>query len=170
MSKLTGCACLLINYSLAPEHPIPKCIDEIISIYNYLINTMNISPNKIAMEGESAGGGAILLALQKMKHKLNMALPRCVWVNSPWSDLSDSLPSKTRNSDFDCMITHDPRRMGGNFTVGNRDYFGKKTGKNNDLQNEVFSPLYGNFKGLCPIYFMAGCTETLLDDTIYSAK
>ena len=170
LSKLTGCVCLLINYSLAPEHPLPVCVDEIISVFDYLVNTMNVSPTKISMEGESAGGGAILLSLQKMKHKLNMPLPRCVWVNSPWTDLTSSLPSITRNAEFDCMLTFDKKRIANNWAAGNVDYFGNSTGKNYDLKSEVFSPLFGNWNGLCPIYFLVGATEVLLDDTIYAAK
>merc|ERR1712228_212870 len=170
LSKSTGCVCLLINYSLAPESPIPRCIDEIISVYDYLLNTMNISPNNISMEGESAGGGAILLSLQKMKYELNMPLPCCVWVNSPWTDLSSSLPSITRNAKFDCMLTFDKKKIANNWAVGNVDYFGNKTGKDFDLKSKVFSPLYGNWNGLCPVYFMVGATEVLLDDTIYAGK
>ena len=97
--------------------------------------------------GESAGGGAILLALQKLRRE-NVALPSCVWVNSPWTDLSDSLPSKARNHAYDGMLGHDKKGLANHLAVGNRDYFGRATHKNADLQSAGCSPLFGEWAGL----------------------
>merc|ERR1712130_595028 len=53
--------------------------------------------------------------------------------------------------------------------VGNMDIDGNRTGNNNDLKDKKYSPFYGNWSGLCPLYFMVGGTEMLLEDTINAA-
>ena len=39
-----------------------------------------------------------------------------------------------------------------------------------DVKDPKFSPLYGDFKGLCPMYFSVCATEILFDDTIFAAE
>ena len=39
-----------------------------------------------------------------------------------------------------------------------------------DKKNAVFSPYFGDFRGLCPLFMTVGATECLLDDTLLSAK
>eukprot|EP00487_Bulimina_marginata_P007436 TRINITY_DN28665_c0_g1_i1.p1 TRINITY_DN28665_c0_g1~~TRINITY_DN28665_c0_g1_i1.p1 ORF type:complete len:113 (-),score=14.27 TRINITY_DN28665_c0_g1_i1:50-388(-) len=39
----------------------------------------------------------------------------------------------------------------------------------NDLKDALYSPFYAEWKGLCPLYFMVGGTEMLLQDTINAA-
>merc|ERR1712154_469958 len=60
----------------------------------------------------------------------------------------------------------DPTESQSQLNVGNMDIDGNLTGNNNDLKDKIYSPLYGNWKGLCPLYFMVGATEMLLEDTI----
>lgn len=169
MSKVSGCPCLLVDYGLAPEQTVPRIIDQLVAVYEHLTNSMKIPPHRIAMEGESAGGGAILLLLQRLK-AMKVTLPCCVWVNSPWTDLSDSLPSKQRNHDLDAMIGFDAGHFANDLAVGNRNYYGAKSGRNANLKDARFSPLFGEWRGLCPIYFVVGMTECLLDDTLYAAQ
>lgn len=169
ISKMSGCACLLVDYGLAPEQTVPQIVDQLIAVYDHLVGTLEVSPHRIAMEGESAGGGAILLMIQKLK-MTGKVLPCCVWVNSPWTDLSDSLPSKQRNHAVDAMIGYDSKHFVNDLVVGNRDYFGIPTHKNANLKDPQYSPLFGKWNGLCPIYFMVGATECLLDDTLCAAQ
>ena len=39
-----------------------------------------------------------------------------------------------------------------------------------DLKDPKFSGLYGDFKGLCPMYFTVCATEILDDDTVFAAE
>eukprot|EP01084_Bolivina_argentea_P003492 6566_1 len=151
LSKLTGFVCLCIDYSLAPECPLPACVNELISVYKYLLNTKKINSSKIFMTGGSAGGGMILLALQSLK-KQYLPQPCGVWLDSPWNCLS--------SNKFGTMSP---------MAVGNVDINGNVI-NNFDLKNEIYSPLYGNFNGLCPMYFTVCATEMLLNDTIFAAE
>ena len=129
--------------------------------------------------GESAGGGLSLLVIQYLNDN-NIALPSSCWVNSPWTNLECNYSSWTRNSDYDAMLTFDPKKSFSKLNIGYMDIDGNinKNKENinidfesdkNEFRNKKYSPLYGNWKGLCPIYFMVGATEMLIEDTINSA-
>eukprot|EP01084_Bolivina_argentea_P050547 92964_1 len=168
LSKLTGCACISIDYRLAPENPLPAAVEDAVAVYKYLLEDLKISPGKITVMGESAGGGLSLLLIQYLNDN-NIALPSSCWVNSPWTNLEMKNESWLRNSDYDAILTWDPTKSYSQLNVGNMDIDGNLTGNNNDLKNKIYSPLYGNWKGLCPLYFMVGATEMLIDDTINAA-
>ena len=52
-----------IEYSLAPEHPFPRGIDDVWQAYTWLVNysekLLGVIPNKIVLVGDSAGGALI---------------------------------------------------------------------------------------------------------------
>ena len=155
-----------INYSLAPEHPLPICVDEVLKVYKHFVNKLNVSPSKIALTGDSAGGGLTLLAIQAM---LNGGLPQpgCAVPISPWTDLSASQPSascKVMNK-RDCMIDKAGMLATSSIAIGNMGENNTPTGNNFDPKNPKVSPLFGPFKGLCPLFFVVGGAEVLLDES-----
>ena len=173
LSKLTGMVCLCIDYSKAPEYPLPAAVNDVVSIYKYLINEKKLHPTtQIFMAGGSAGGGLVLLTIQKLRD-LGLSQPCAVWMESPWTDLSKdgiTMGSKRRNKKVD-IITG-----GGDWlfecsemVVGNKNINGEIVNKF-DLKDKRFSGLYGDFRGLCPMYFSVCATEILLDDTIFAAE
>ena len=91
LSKLTGCICLSVDYKLCPEGLITDCVNDVFEIYKYLLQeNMVESSKKIAIMGESAGGGLSLLLLQKIRDYNNQHIddtykylgdPGCCWVN-----------------------------------------------------------------------------------------
>ena len=172
MSKQTGMVCLCVDYSLAPEYPLPICVDEVVSIYEYLLNKRQVDPKRIFFAGGSAGGGLILLTLQKLK-AMNMPQPCAVWMDSPWTDLSKDASSDgsyNRNMDLDIVCgggnaLHELAQM----AVGNMD-MDRNIINNFDLKDPKFSGIYGDFDGLCPMYFTVCATEILFDDTLLTAE
>jgi acetyl esterase/lipase len=52
---------LLIDYSLAPEHPFPAGLDDTRSAYTWLLE-QGVRPKDIVLAGDSAGGGLALPA------------------------------------------------------------------------------------------------------------
>ena len=182
LSKLTGCVCLSIDYRLCPEYPLPAAVDDVVNVYKYCLNDLKISNKKISVIGESAGGGLSLLFIQYLNDN-NILLPSCCWVNSPWTNLECNYSSWTRNSKYDTILTFDPKKSFSKLIIGYMDIDGNViknnnnnnyvnidfNDKNNEFRNKIYSPHYGNWKGLCPIYFMVGSTEMLLEDTINSA-
>lgn len=62
-------ACIMsIDYGLAPKHKYPGPVLECLKAYNYLTADLGVSPTKIIMSGDSAGG-AIAFELLIRKHR-----------------------------------------------------------------------------------------------------
>ena len=53
--------------------------------------------------------------------------------------------------------------------VGNVDYEGNRIG-NEDLGDSKYSPINGDFKGLCDLYWICGIHENLFDDSKVAAN
>ncbi|GAA5888648.1 hypothetical protein JCM6882_009031 [Rhodosporidiobolus microsporus] len=49
-----------LDYKLAPEYKYPSQLMETLAGYHYLVNTLGISPSKIVVAGDSAGGNLAL--------------------------------------------------------------------------------------------------------------
>lgn len=54
----SGCAVIGIDYSLAPEHPYPAALEDIVSVIDWLVeegDAHGIDPTRLAIGGDSAG-------------------------------------------------------------------------------------------------------------------
>ncbi len=142
---------LLPDYHLAPEHPFPKALNDATLTYRWLL-TSGYSSDKIALAGDSAGGGlaiATAIDLRKKGH----ALPASIICISPWTDLSMSGESITSRAAIDPLLNlHIMQRMASN-------YLGT-----NDARNPLISPVYANLEGMPPLLIHVGSDEMLLDD------
>ena len=72
---------LLPDYSLAPENPFPAGSEDALASYQYLLEK-GYPNNKIAIAGESAGGGLRLATCLSLKDK-NIPLPSYLTCLSP---------------------------------------------------------------------------------------
>jgi len=149
-AQATGVKTLLYEYRLAPEHPFPAAVDDSVSVYKWLL-AMGYSPESILIAGESAGGGLCLATLLALK-KQNLPFPAAAVAISPWTDLActgDSYRTKNKVS---------PAPLN-SWNVFSAHYVG------NDLAtNPLLSPLYGDLKGLPPIFINSGVDDELYDD------
>ena len=59
---------LSIDYRLAPEHPYPAAIDDIVKSYEWLLS-QHVDPARVIIAGDSAGGGLTLATLLKLREK-----------------------------------------------------------------------------------------------------
>src|SRR5438045_3445606 len=86
LARRTGAKALTVDYRLAPEHPYPAAVEDARAAYGGLLE-QGIDPSRIALAGESAGGGlavAVLLALRDA----GTPLPSCALLMSPYADLT----------------------------------------------------------------------------------
>ncbi|GAA6028713.1 hypothetical protein JCM8097_007358 [Rhodosporidiobolus ruineniae] len=94
------------DYQLAPEKLYPSQLIECLAAYHYLVNELGISPAKICLAGDSAGGNlvtSLLLHLARPNPKIYVpkALgptperPGSVMLISPWIDLLSRRLSRT---------------------------------------------------------------------------
>jgi monoterpene epsilon-lactone hydrolase len=82
---------LFPEYRLAPEHPFPAAIDDVLAAWRWLRTDQDLSARSIAVAGDSAGGGltvALLVALRDAEE----ALPAAAAPMSPTVDLTSSEP------------------------------------------------------------------------------
>lgn len=149
-ASLCGITNLVFEYRLAPEHPFPAALDDSVKMVEWLIRS-GFKPGNILFAGESAGGGLCLATLLAIK-QAGIELPVAAVAISPWTDLSCSSESYyTKNK-----VSAAPLNS---WTVFSRHYVG-----DNQITNPLISPLYGDLKGLPPIFINSGENDELFGD------
>ena len=82
LALLTGLPVFAPHYRLAPEHPFPAGLDDVLAVYRAL------SPQgPVVVAGDSAGGGLALSAVMALRDE-GAALPAALVLLSPWADLT----------------------------------------------------------------------------------
>jgi acetyl esterase/lipase len=146
---------LYFDYRLAPEHPFPAALDDAVAAYRWL--AARFDPRRIALAGDSAGGGLLLAAMLRLRDE-GTALPCAAAALSPWTDLTLTGASMRANAEADPML--DP----GNLPELVRNYCAGA-----DPRDPYISPIYGDAAGLPPTLIQAGSDEILRDDAVRAA-
>ncbi len=152
ISDAAGATMLSLNYRLAPEHPFPAAVDDAVTGYRWLVKK-GVAPNRIAVAGDSAGGGltmATLLALRDAGDP-RPAAGICL---SPWVDLTCSAKSYQTKAETDPMLNLKEALLIAAI------YYGDK-----DPKTPLVSPLFADLTGLPPLLIHVGSEEVLLDDS-----
>ncbi|KAI8643240.1 Alpha/Beta hydrolase protein [Parasitella parasitica] len=95
-SKYNMYACIMsIDYGLAPMHKYPGPLNDCVRAFDYLTNDLGVSPSKIVLSGDSAGGAlvletlietyapSILHDLSAPRENFEQPLPAAVLLSSP---------------------------------------------------------------------------------------
>ena len=145
---------LAVGYRLAPEHPFPAAFDDALTAWHFLRH-QGIAPEHVVVAGDSAGGG-LSLALSMALRERNEPLPACLWLVSPWTDLTMSGSTLLTKDAVDPLI--------------HRGYLGELADAYlhgaTDRKDPHVSPLFGDLAGLPPMLIQVGSDETLLDDAV----
>jgi monoterpene epsilon-lactone hydrolase len=144
---------LALDYRLAPEHPFPAALEDAIAGYRFVLQ-QGIAPSRIVLSGESAGGGLALATLLRLR-EAGEALPACVWLSSPWVDLTLS------GGSLSTKAAEDPLLQEPYLAELARAYLNGA-----DPRDPLISPLYADLHGLPPMLIQVGSAETLLDDAV----
>ena len=90
------------DYSLAPEHPFPTALDEIVSVY---LELADIHPDQPIVVVCDSAGGALGVGLQ-LRLRQNVApQPGLTVLLCPWLDLTLTNPSISANADLEGIGT-----------------------------------------------------------------
>src|SRR5215471_16946028 len=157
ISATSAAKVLLIDYRLAPEHPFPAAVDDAAAAWRWLLQ-QGFAANRLAIAGDSAGGGLTIAALVNLRDK-KLGLPACAVAISPWVDLEGLGNSITTRSAQDPMVQKD-----GLLWMAKMYLNGK------DAKTPLAAPLHADLKDLPPILVQVGTAETLLDDATRIAE
>ncbi len=147
---------VLPEYRLAPEHPFPAAVEDATACWRWLLSEGH-APERMAIAGDSAGGGLTLATLLALK-AAGDPLPACAVGLSPWTDLEGTGQTAEPGAVADPMLTPEGLRSTG------RQYAAA------DLRNPFAAPLHGDLAGLPPLLLQVGTREILLSDSTRFAE
>jgi monoterpene epsilon-lactone hydrolase len=155
--RAAGARTLALAYRLAPEHPFPAALDDAVAAVEHLLG-MGIAASRIAIGGDSAGGGLALATLVRLRDA-GRPLPACAWLVSPWVDL------EMTGASIDTKDADDPLIHRAYLKELASAYCG-----NESPRNPLVSPVHADLSGLPPTLVQVGSAETLLDDAVAAVE
>ncbi|MBW0088282.1 alpha/beta hydrolase fold domain-containing protein [Pseudonocardia sp. KRD-184] len=149
LSRACGAPVHVPAYRLAPEHPFPAAVDDVVAAWRAL-RAAGHQPQRIAVLGDSAGGG-LVMALALRLRAAGEELPGSLGLVSPWLDLDLRSPWVTANSRRDAMLD------AGTLAPAAADYRAGATAPE-------LEPLAADLTGFPPLHVVAGADEVLVGD------
>jgi acetyl esterase/lipase len=149
LARRAGFGAVLPDYRLAPEHPFPAAVEDVLVAWRALAAE---GRERVALGGDSAGGG-LAFALLHLLLAAGEPPPACIIGFSPWVDLTLSGASLVRLARRDAMLP------AGRLAEIRDQYLGGA-----DPADPRASPHLGRFAGGPPALIQASRAEILLDD------
>jgi epsilon-lactone hydrolase len=140
----------VLDYPLAPEATVPAAPDAVMAAYEWLRAN---GSERIALVGDSAGGGLSLVTLARLAHTSRPSAAIAGVVFSPWVDLAFTGASMRDVHIEDPLLTYESLQAGARMYLGGAD-----------SRDPLASPLFGDLSELPPLLIQVGSDERLLDD------
>lgn len=151
LARESGMAVWVPDYRLAPQHPHPAALSDVLDTYATL-RAQGYAPERIVVAGDSAGG-ALALALATALRERGEAMPAALALISPVTDVALGGETISTRSGDDPMI----RR--GWLEQGLRWYHGPDPAA-------AGGPLDTDLRSLPPMLIQVGDQEILLSDSL----
>jgi len=152
LARTNLCKIFCFDYRLAPEYGYPAALEDTLSAWKYILSCGYLSEN-IIVAGDSAGGN-LCLVLSLMLRQLEMQMPKCLILFSPWTDMTASGKSYHSKELLDPVLDN--------------NYIQKALKcylQNTPPTSPFVSPVFADFTGFPPVYIQVGNNEILLDDS-----
>jgi len=151
LARMAQCRVFSLDYRWAPEHPFPAAVDDAVAALLWLVKD-GVAPAKIAVAGDSAGGGLVIAAMLRLREQ-GFTLPGCAVCLAPWVDLTGA--DKYQNAGSCSMFQpHDVTTFAALYL----------NGASPELPEA--SPVFADLRGLPPLLIHVSSTELLLDDAV----
>jgi monoterpene epsilon-lactone hydrolase len=143
-----------LDYRLAPEHRFPSAVDDVLAAYRELIE--RVAPSKVAIIGDSAGGGLVVSCLIAAR-RADLLQPAAAVSLSAWADLTPEPDSRLRCAASDPFIKSEMLQRAAD------QYLVKA-----DPRDPLASPAHASMDelaDLAPMLLQAAGNEILADDS-----
>ncbi len=154
LADKTGLRIISIDYTLAPQAKFTRITNEVIRFYKALLK--DYKAKKIALYGDSAGGGLTAGAVLKMRD-LGIELPGAVVLWSPWADIGQI------GDTYFTLKDNDPNLVFKDFLENCALAYAPRS----EWKNPYVSPVYGDYsKDFPPTLIQVGGKEIFLSNAI----
>jgi acetyl esterase/lipase len=149
---------LSVDYRLAPENPFPAALTDARTAYQWLLDS-GVDPQRIAVGGDSAGGGLSASLLIDLKQR-GIPSPGCAFLLSPWADLRVISESFERCAATDALFSKQSAIDGAGLYLGDHA----------SADDPLVSPVLADWSGQPPLLIQVSDSEVLVDDSSLLAK
>jgi acetyl esterase/lipase len=149
-----GVHVLSVDYALAPEHPFPEGLEDVIAATRWAFEhaaELGADPERIAIGGDSAGGNLATVATQQL-HAAGGPVPVLQLLIYPATDFVEERPS-LRLFGQGLFLTDE-----------SRDWCKPKYVGDHDVSDPRLSPLRGELEGLPPAIVITAAFDPLRDE------
>jgi acetyl esterase len=154
LATAVGCVVVHVDYRLAPEHPFPTPLEDVVAAWSWLhasAESLGIDASRVAVAGTSAGGN-LAAALCLVARDRELAVPIAQLLDVPATDLTLQSPSLSEIGDRAGLTQTDIKQFA-SWYCGNTA-----------PEHPWISPLLGELSGLPPAVVIVAEHDPIRDD------
>lgn len=152
LAAVTDATVFAVDYRLAPEDPFPAAVEDGVAAFIDLVRHHGFTPDRIAISGDSAGGGLSVAVARRLIDDHEMT-PAALGLIAPWVDPTQDVGPSGHATDI--VVNHGwSRACADAYLAGG------------DPSDPGYAPLNGDLSGLPPTIVHIGVREALHPQTV----